>query len=37
MVGKLIKHELFSTIRIAAIPAVVMLLLAILTRITVET
>ena len=37
MVRKLIKHELFSTIRIAAIPAAVMVLLAILARITLET
>lgn len=37
MVGKLIKHELISTLRIALIPAVVMILLAILSRIMVET
>ncbi len=37
MVRKLIKHELFSIIRVAAIPAATMLLLAILTRITIET
>lgn len=37
MVGKLIKHELFSTVRVAAIPAVVMVLLAILSRIMLET
>lgn len=37
MVGKLIKHELYSTLRIAAIPAVVMVLLAILSRVTLET
>ena len=37
MVGKLIKHELFSTVRVAAIPAAVMILLAVLSRITLET
>ena len=37
MVGKLIKHELFSTVRIAAIPAAVMVLLAILSRIMLAT
>ena len=37
MVGKLIKHELFSTVRVAAIPAAVMVLLAILSRIMLET
>ena len=37
MVGKLIKHELFSTVRVAAIPAAVMMLLAILARIMLET
>lgn len=37
MVGKLIKHELFSTVRIASIPAAVMVLLAILARIMIET
>ncbi|MDE7439259.1 MAG: hypothetical protein K2N23_01940 [Clostridia bacterium] len=33
MVRKLIKHELFNTVRIAMIPAIVMVLLAILARI----
>ena len=37
MVGKLIKHELRSTVRVAAIPALVMVLLAILARVMVET
>ena len=37
MVGKLIKHELISIVRIAAIPAAVMMLLAILSRIMLET
>lgn len=37
MVAKLIKHELISTWRVAAIPALVMVLLAILSRITIET
>lgn len=37
MVGKLIKHELISTLRIALIPAIVMVLLAILARIMSET
>ena len=37
MVGKLIKHELFSTVRIATIPAAAMVLLAILARIMLET
>ena len=37
MVGKLIKHELFSTVRIAVVPAAVMILLAILSRIMLET
>lgn len=37
MVGKLIKHELFSTVRTAAIPAAVMVLLAVLARIMLET
>ena len=37
MVGKLIKHELYSTMRIAVIPAVVMVLLAILSRIMLAT
>lgn len=37
MVGKLIKHELFNIVRIAAIPAATMLLLAILSRIMLET
>ncbi|MDE6441456.1 MAG: hypothetical protein K2L12_01720 [Clostridia bacterium] len=37
MVGKLIKHELHSTLRIAAIPALIMVLLAILARIMFET
>lgn len=37
MVGKLIKHELYSTVRIAAIPALVMVLLAILARIMIAT
>lgn len=37
MVRKLIKHELLNTIRIAAIPALVMVLLAILSRIMFET
>jgi len=37
MVGKLIKHELRSTLRVAAIPAIVTVLLAILSRILIET
>ena len=37
MVGKLIKHELFSTVRVAAIPAAVMIILAVLSRIMLET
>lgn len=37
MVGKLIKHELHNTVRTAAIPAIVMVLLAILARIMFET
>ncbi|MDE6585870.1 MAG: hypothetical protein K2K80_04245 [Clostridia bacterium] len=37
MVGKLIKHELRNIFRIALIPAIIMLLLAILARITIET
>ena len=37
MVGKLIKHELYSTVRVAVIPAIVMVLLAILSRIMLET
>ena len=37
MVGKLIKHELFSITRIAAIPAGIMVLLAILSRIMLAT
>lgn len=37
MVGKLIKHELHSTMRVAGIPAIVMVLLAILSRIMIET
>ena len=37
MVGKLIKHELFSTVRIAAIPAAIMVLLAVFARIMLET
>lgn len=37
MVGKLIKHELYSTVRIAAIPAFIMVLLAILSRILLAT
>lgn len=37
MVGKLIKYELFSTVRTAAIPAAVMVLLAVLSRIMLET
>lgn len=37
MVGKLIKHELFSTVRVAVIPAIIMLLLAVLLRIMIET
>lgn len=37
MVAKLIKHELFSTVRVAAIPAIAMVLLAILSRIMLET
>ena len=37
MVGKLIKHELYSIVRVAAIPAAVMVLLAILSRIMLET
>ena len=37
MVGKLIKHELFSIVRVAVIPAVIMVLLAVLSRIMLET
>ena len=37
MVGKLIKHEMLSTLRIAAIPAIIMILLAVLSRIMIET
>ncbi len=37
MVGKLIKHELLSIIRVAVIPAIIMVLLAILSRIMIET
>lgn len=37
MVGKLIKHELINTLRIAAIPALGMVLLAIASRIMLET
>ena len=37
MVGKLIKHELYNTVRIAMFPAIAMVLLAILTRIMIET
>lgn len=37
MVGKLIKHELRSILRIAIIPAIVMIVLAILSRIMLET
>ena len=37
MVRKLIKHELLNTIRIASIPALIMVLLAIISRITFET
>ena len=37
MVGKLIKHELFSIVRIASIPAGAMVLLAVLSRIMLET
>ena len=37
MVGKLIKHELRNTVRVAVIPAIAMMLLAILARIMIET
>ena len=37
MMRKLIKHELLSTIRLAAIPALIMVLLAVLSRIMFET
>ncbi len=37
MVGKLIKHELHSTLRVAAIPAIITILLAVLSRIFIET
>ena len=37
MVGKLIKHELFSTVRVAVIPAAVMILLAVFARIVIAT
>lgn len=37
MVRKLIKHELLSTIRIAVIPAIIMVLLAVLARIMIAT
>ena len=37
MLRKLIKHELINTVRIAAIPAIVTVLLAILSRIMLET
>ena len=37
MMRKLIKHELLSIVRLATIPAIVMVLLAILSRITLET
>lgn len=37
MVGKLIKHELYSTMRVAAIPAIIMILLAVLSRIMIAT
>lgn len=37
MVGKLIKHELHSTLRIASIPAIVTVLLAIVSRVMIET
>lgn len=37
MVGKLIKHELHSTLRVAMVPAIIMILFAVLARIMLET
>ncbi|MCM1289501.1 MAG: hypothetical protein NC132_02475 [Corallococcus sp.] len=37
MVGKLIKHELRSTMRVAVVPAIIMVLFAVLARIMIET